>query len=106
MKFDPQTIFNLFSFGALFITGVIFVFSQIRRNDLKILRDANQDLRDSIKDKSQKIVDLTLRVDMLEKKVVVLETQNSDLQILVKEALVIYFTRYPKVAKDLNKADE
>jgi len=103
MKIDSQLIFNIFSFVALFATGVIFVFSQIRRNDLQTLRIANTDLRDSIQDKSKRIDELSIKLDILSKKVTLLENQNTDLQAIVKEALITYFIRYPQVATDLNK---
>lgn len=99
--FNPSFIWNIVSFITLIIAGGIFLFSSVRKNDLKVLRDANQDLRDSINDKQKKIDELTIKVDILDKKVAVLEAQNSDLQILVKEALVVYFTRFPDVARTM-----
>ncbi len=99
ISIDYQSLFNIFSFVALITSATIVVFSQIRTNDLKVLRASNKDLRDSIDDKSTQINELEVKMNILEKKVAVLEAKNNDLSILVKEALVMYFTRNPKMAE-------
>lgn len=95
----PNDYINFMTFLSLIVVGIIFVFSQVRRSDLKVLRDANTDLRDSIKDKDLKLVQMNTELMDLRARVVILEGKISDQANLIKEALIAYFEKNPSAAK-------
>jgi hypothetical protein len=78
-----------------------YLFSMVRRADMKILRDTNEDalkrikqLEDSGTQQDAEIINLKGKVEMLEK-------QNKTLEDLVIVALKQYFFENPTTAKRL-----
>ncbi len=65
---------------------------------MKVLRDANTDLRGSLEDASKKILGLEQAVHILEEKVDNLEKRNKNLEDLVIVALKQYFLENPTIA--------
>lgn len=59
--FTGSGVYQWISIFTAIIAGILF----IRRNDIKGLRDANEDLRSSIKDKQFQITDLQTQIDKL-----------------------------------------
>lgn len=103
MNLDAKTIFDIFGTVGMLTAAGTFIISQARVNDMKLLRSDNNDLRASLKDKATKIADLEREVEELAKKVAIIEAKNGDLANLVKDALVMYFQKNPKVAENLDK---
>ncbi len=71
---------------------------------MKILRDANQDLRERLDDKGKEIKELQDNFKILEAKVDVLEKRNRTLEDLMVTALKQYFYEHPDIAKTMQKA--
>lgn len=88
---------------VIVITAILYLFSRIRQNDMKILRESNKDLREAIDDKGSKITGLEHAVNTLEYKVGDLEKRNRTLEDLVVTALKQYFFENPTVANKLEK---
>jgi Tfp pilus assembly protein PilO len=94
---------------AAIVVGVIYIFSNVRKQDLEVLRSSNDDLRKAIDDKTKEIEVLQAHLQVVEnqmgivqQKVYSLEKQNGDLQSLVKAALVNYFQNNPEIAQDFH----
>lgn len=105
-----NTVLNVILAASAIIVGIVYIFSSIRKQDIQVLRNSNEDLRSSIDDKTTEIQTLQThlsimeaQVGVLQQKVFSLEKQNGDLQTLVKEALLSYFQNNPKVAETLNE---
>lgn len=86
---------------AVVAVGITYIFSQIRSNDMKILRDSNEDLRKSLADNDAKTLKLETQVKELTSKVDILEKRNRTLEDLVVTALKQFFFENPKMAKDI-----
>jgi flagellar biosynthesis/type III secretory pathway M-ring protein FliF/YscJ len=100
----PNTIYGwvvLFGFGVFTVIQLVLL---VRRNDIKILRDSNNDLRSAIQDSERRISELTRAVENLEKEVKRLKENNTFLQEIVSKSLAVYFEVNPReVAKIANK---
>lgn len=95
---------------SIVILAIIFIIAQVRRQDLNTLRESNKDLRDAIDDKSKEIETLQRNQSImagqilgLQQSVKQLEGKNSDMQQLIKDALVMYFQKNPAIAKVVEK---
>jgi|SRR5579871_511581 len=104
MKID--VIYQIIIAFGVIAGGAIYIFSRIRKEDMRTLRESNEDLRSSLDDKSKRIDDLenTLKgvqdeMGQMQSKLKELEDKNNDLSSLVKDALVLYFQNNPSVAQ-------
>ena len=86
--------------GAVII-AIIYTFSQVRKSDMDVLRNANNDLRNTLTDNEKRISSLETEIKSLMVKVEVLEKRNKTLEDLVITALKQYFFENPKVAGNL-----
>ncbi len=94
----PNTPLGFLALFASIILLCLYAFNKIRENDLKVLREANNDLRSSIEDKGKKIEDLTAKVHELETELIAVKTHSKSLEDLVILALKDYFTQNPQAA--------
>lgn len=85
-------------FVAVFV-GTLYLGSRVRKQDMQLLRESNQDLRDAMDDNNRKIGDLTSKVELLSKQVVQLQSEKSELTDLVIRALTQYFNDNPTIAQ-------
>jgi hypothetical protein len=83
--------------GAVVGAATIFTaFAFIRRNDLKLLRETNDDLRQAHGDNQEKIALMAEQIKVLQIELAVLKKSNKTLGDLVQSALVEYFKKNPK----------
>ena len=90
----PSTPIGWFAFILVGALGGISFLSRVRANDLKILRQTNQD-------QGERIKLLEAAVSRLEEHVRNLEGQNKTLDDLVVTALKYYFMENPNIASEL-----
>ncbi len=110
MSTFPSIIVYSSAVVSLLTAMIVFVFYQIRQNDLALLRSSNRDLRDAIDDKSKKIDSQSRKIDSLQQQVVELqgrldavEAKNNEINNLVREALLLYFQQHPQSAEAIAK---
>jgi hypothetical protein len=84
----------LFLGYALLTIGNIFLL--YRKNDIKIIRDSNDDLR-------KRVEDLTTSVDSMTKQLQSMKESNGFLNTIVTNALTTYFADHPKIAMQVQK---
>jgi hypothetical protein len=92
----PHTIYGWVALAGFGIFTVIQLVLLVRRNDIKVLRDSNEDLRKAIQDSERRISELTTAVGNLEKEVKRLKENNTFLQEIVSKSLAVYFEVHPK----------
>jgi len=80
------------------IAAVIIAFAYVRRNDLKLLRETNADLRLAHKDNQDKITLLEEKMKLMEVEIQTLKRNNKTLEDLVERALIRYFAENPNEA--------
>lgn len=90
----------LVGFGFFTVIQLVLL---IRRNDVKQLRESNNDLRQAINDYERRIDNLTLAVENLEKEVKRLKENNTFLQEIVSKSLAVYFEVHPKEVRKITK---
>lgn len=90
---SPIGWITLFGFSILTITQVVLT---VRRNDIKVLRESNEDLRGRINDLEITVRTLTEKIDHL-------KGSNTFLTEVVQLALVSYFESNPSLTKIIKK---
>ena len=101
--FPPTNTFTIDLFWVLVavLAGVILIFNRVRSQDIKILRESNQDLRDAIEDKGNQIDKLKDEVVKLQAEVGSLSDSATHFEDLIVTALNQYFQSNPGVVVDL-----
>lgn len=94
----PHTFIGWVATLLILVSGVVVVFNRIRNEDLKTLRDSNNDLRDALADNDKKMDELRMSLEKLTEKVTILENEKKTIQDLVIIALEAYFENNPKEA--------
>lgn len=97
----PTTPMGVFVMTLTIIAGVLWLVNRIRREDLKLLRESNDDLRKAHEDNEKQILVLKEEVGYLKMEVQKLKSEKKNLETLVVEALELYFQRNPKEALKL-----
>lgn len=97
----PTTPLGFFAMLLGIIAGVVWLASRVRREDLKLLRESNDDLRKAHEDNEKQILVLKEEVGYLKMEVQKLKSEKKNLETLVIEALELYFQRNPKEALKL-----
>lgn len=97
----PTTIIGWISTIILVIAAIIYTFSKIRANDLKILRDTNKDQGDRIKVLEDNATTQNQAIELLQAQVKLLETRNKTLEDLVTIALKQYFFEHPDISSSM-----
>lgn len=89
----------LTSFGVFTIIQLVLL---VRKNDVKTLNESNNYLREAVDDYKDKIDQLTLAVENLEKEVKRLKENNTFLQEIVSKSLAVYFEVNPTEVKNIS----
>jgi len=91
--------------------GIPYLWSQLKKGKSDVAKDLNDTLNDLLRARDVKIKDLeTLtekqgqRITYLEGQVHTLNTQKTDLEILIKTALKEHFAANPQMANELSKS--
>ncbi len=74
------------------------LFNKLRNEDLKTLRNSNEDLRHALQDNEKRMDDLQKGVQFLKERVLLLESEKKTIQDLVLSALEMYFMNNPQEA--------
>lgn len=97
----PNTLIGWISTTMIVVAGLVSALSFIRRNDLKLLRETNTDLRQAHQDNQAKIAELEQSINTLRSDFETLRRANMTLENLVKSALLEYFKLNPKEARKI-----
>lgn len=100
----PTTIIGWISTIIVVVGAVLYLISRVRRNDMKVLREANDDLRKRDEDRTKEMQEMHIEIATLIAKVDVLEKRNKTLEDLVVVALKQYFFENPSMAGQIEKA--
>lgn len=99
----PSTPLGVFGLFLAVTAGVVWLASQVRKEDLKLLRESNEDLRKAHEDNEKQIGKLMEEVGILKAEVDKLKSEKKNLETLVVEALELYFQRNPEEALKLRE---
>lgn len=88
---------------AMVIVGVVFVFSQVRRDDLKTLRSSNGDLRDRLDDQEKAMAALQAEQTTMRAELDTVTANYKQLVDIVLIALDSYFVHNPDTAIMMQK---
>lgn len=97
----PTNLTGFFIMVFVCLAAGVYIFSNVRKNDMSVLRDANKDLRATLTDNNTRIITLESETKLLITKVTTLEQHNKTLEDLVVTALKQYFFENPKVASNI-----
>lgn len=78
--------------------SLTFIFSKVRRSDLDLLRQNNEDLKARVDIVENDKINLQKRVDDLEQTVKVIQEKNGNLGDIISIALSHYWQEHPKEA--------
>lgn len=95
----PNTFFGWIITMIIAVTGLVTGITIIRRNDMKLLRETNEDLRQAHKDNQDKINVLETKIDDMRKEFEQLKISNMTLENLVRNSLIEFFRQNPKEAR-------
>lgn len=99
----PTTPMGILSTFLVVLAGIIWFTNRTNREDSKLLRETNADLRLAHEDNEKKINQLIDDVKCLTEKVTKLEHQKKSLEVLVVEGLELYFQKNPEQALKLRE---
>lgn len=94
----PSTFLGWVSSLLIIFGGVIVLFNRLRNEDLKTLRNSNDDLRHALQDNEKRMDNLQNSVQFLKERVMLLESEKKTIQDLVLSALESYFMNNPQEA--------
>lgn len=100
----PTTAYGWIGLVAFCVFVVAQLVLLVRLNQIKLLRQSNDDLRDALEDKGREIDELKDQMLIVKTRMVELENNNGHLETLILKALGDYFSANPTVARALKQA--